>query len=715
MNRLGRVGRVLVGLGGIALSACTSGDPGHPGAEPPVAVGTTTAPLIWTPGADLSAPSLRYYENFGASVAATETVVVVGAPAPPGWIGTSGAAYVFTKNGSWAFKQRLVPSEGSFFAFGTSVAVSGDTIVVGAPADDTDVGNEGGSAFVFVASKGTWIEQQRVRPADIHPLMFGQSVAVEGDLAVVGQGMPNGYDPRYALIYRRAGSTWSEEKVPVNALGSPGASVALSGGNILFGCPDTAHGNSSVHVLEPTGDSWIDEELPGFATSSTLGTAVALSGNTALVGDGAGNAAVYVRAKTGDSGTLAWSRSATLVGRIDNYSPYATVALFGETMAIVSGGRPFPYGQPLYEQGKVFTLSGGQWAESQTLDRIQPVVGVEPAALAVNSDSIFMGWGRAVTEWRRADENGKPCSDPATCASGYCTDGVCCNGPCDESCDVCSASRGAIEDGTCTLAHGGGDPVCTAGACDGVHTACPCSTDTDCPEEDFCGATSGAFGGTCKRRLVSGTPCAFRSGEGCRESGCRICASPPVACLDGFCCDRPCEGPCETCDLASSPGKCTPVPGCTVSDSGLTPSDGGGGGPDAGLRDAAARSDATAPSRDSGTSVLDATSPGSGGSDGAAGGTPQVSSGGKPAGQSAGGAPSTADAGESARDTGTRVVGCGCVVADARDDAWPSSMLAVLLSIGSLRRARRGARRPRRAPDALRARAPGAGPRRSSK
>ncbi len=71
--------------------------------------------------------------------------------------------------------------------FGTSVSVSGDTVVVGAPLEDTPGGVDAGSAYVFVRSGTTWIPQQRLLASDAAAgELFGYSVSISGNTVVVG-------------------------------------------------------------------------------------------------------------------------------------------------------------------------------------------------------------------------------------------------------------------------------------------------------------------------------------------------------------------------------------------------------------------------------------------------------------------------------------------------------------------------------------------------
>ena len=67
------------------------------------------------------------------------------------------------------------------------MAISGDTIVVGAPLDDTPAGTDAGSAYVFVRSGTTWTEQQKLVASDAAAIDgYGYTVSISGDTAVVG-------------------------------------------------------------------------------------------------------------------------------------------------------------------------------------------------------------------------------------------------------------------------------------------------------------------------------------------------------------------------------------------------------------------------------------------------------------------------------------------------------------------------------------------------
>lgn len=88
--------------------------------------------------------------------------------------------------------QKLTSSDGaSLDHFGVSVAISGDTAVIGAD-DDDDAGSSSGSAYVFIRSGTTWSEQTKLIASDgVSGDRFGWSVALAVDTAVIGA---EGYD-----------------------------------------------------------------------------------------------------------------------------------------------------------------------------------------------------------------------------------------------------------------------------------------------------------------------------------------------------------------------------------------------------------------------------------------------------------------------------------------------------------------------------------------
>src|SRR5690606_22769250 len=126
-------------------------------------------------------------DRFGISVALDADTALVGAYGDDDY---RGSAYIFTRGGTaWTEQQKLVASDrAGLDQFGFSVALSGDTVLVGAPYDDARTG----SAYVFTHSGTGWTEQyQLAASGGVGDGWFGQPVALSGETALVGAPLAN--------------------------------------------------------------------------------------------------------------------------------------------------------------------------------------------------------------------------------------------------------------------------------------------------------------------------------------------------------------------------------------------------------------------------------------------------------------------------------------------------------------------------------------------
>ncbi len=132
--------------------------------------------------------------RFGTSVALSGNTLVIGAPVHPG-AQASGAIFVYTGAGaSWNLQSTLFASDGvDGDRLGLSVAVDGDSLIAGAANDDKNAGADAGSAYVFTRTGNVWAEQAKLRSTQaLANERFGQSVSLEGDEALVGAYCLNG-------------------------------------------------------------------------------------------------------------------------------------------------------------------------------------------------------------------------------------------------------------------------------------------------------------------------------------------------------------------------------------------------------------------------------------------------------------------------------------------------------------------------------------------
>ena len=147
-------------------------------------------PCTWTQQQELTAIDGGRGDVFGYSVAVSGNTVIIGAI---GQNSPRGAAYVFTCSGNpctWTQQQELTATDGaSRDEFGTRVAVSGNTIVIGNNSSQ-------GAAYVFTCSgiPCTWTPQQELTAADgARGDEFGYSVAVSGKTTLIGAAYKNSY------------------------------------------------------------------------------------------------------------------------------------------------------------------------------------------------------------------------------------------------------------------------------------------------------------------------------------------------------------------------------------------------------------------------------------------------------------------------------------------------------------------------------------------
>jgi hypothetical protein len=142
--------------------------------------------------------------------------VIVGAVGDDDKGSGSGSAYFFapSTSGLWIPTQKITASDGeSADEFSSSVAISGDFTIFGAPGDD-DNGTDSGSAYLFErGTSGTWTQVQKITAADgATDDYFGGSVSISGDVGIVGalSDDDNGTDSGSAYLFERGTSgTWN--------------------------------------------------------------------------------------------------------------------------------------------------------------------------------------------------------------------------------------------------------------------------------------------------------------------------------------------------------------------------------------------------------------------------------------------------------------------------------------------------------------------------
>ena len=237
-------------------------------------------------------------DQFGWSVAISGDVAVIGARGDADQGGSTGSAYVFRYNGSvWEEEYKLLASDGaSGDEFGYSVAIDGDAAVIGTPFDD-DNGIGSGSAYVFRFQGSSWSQEAKLTASDgAMDDQFGRSVAISGDTIVVGawHDEDNGDGSGSAYIYQFDGSSWEQDQklLPANEPGQNrfGWSVAIDGDEAMIGAPfdsDAGVHSGSAYVFGFNGSEWVQEDelhASDAEAEDMFGRAVSISNGVAVIG-----------------------------------------------------------------------------------------------------------------------------------------------------------------------------------------------------------------------------------------------------------------------------------------------------------------------------------------------------------------------------------------------------------------------------------------------
>ena len=230
------------------------------------------------PETKLTASDGAAFDSFGFSVAVSDGTVLVGAPLNDDKGSTSGAAYIFDADRT---ETKLTATDGApGDRFGTSVALSGGTALVGAPADN-DFGTGSGSAYLF----DTDGIEMKLSPSDAATGDgVGGSVALSGGTALVGARLDGDNGDLSGSAYLFDADGGQTKKLTASdgaAVDLFGSSVALSGGTALVGAPGNSSG--SAYLFDADGTETMLTASDG-APGDQFGSSVALSGDIALVG-----------------------------------------------------------------------------------------------------------------------------------------------------------------------------------------------------------------------------------------------------------------------------------------------------------------------------------------------------------------------------------------------------------------------------------------------
>ncbi len=309
--------------------------------------------------AQLNASDSAANNHFGISVAISGDIVVVGASGNAYNGSYTGAAYLFEKPDSgWISTTetlRFTASDGTQGdTFGTSVAICGNVVVVGGPGDDNDNGSDSGSAYLFEKPVSGWINIREIAKLTASDAAsydyFGSSVAISGDTVVVSTYYDDG-NSGSAYLFEKPVSGWASvtENAKFTASDAAsgdnfGGSIAISGDTIIVGASMNDSGSGSAYLYEKPVSGWrsTTENAKFTASDATtydyFGKSVAIGRDIVVIGapyGGGASGSAYLFEKPA-SGWANATEDAKLTASDGAASDYfgSSVAISGDTVVV---------------------------------------------------------------------------------------------------------------------------------------------------------------------------------------------------------------------------------------------------------------------------------------------------------------------------------------------------------------------------------------------
>jgi len=327
-------------------------------------------------------------DAFGWSAAVDGNTMVIGAQyATVSGNGYAGKAFVFTRSGATWTQAAVLTSATPLVSqgFGSAVAISGNTIVVGA---QSDTGRTGvalcGAVYVFTGSGATWSQVAKLITTDSASYDFlGSSVALDGDTIVAGaygktQFGNSNFVPGYAYVFTKPAAGWQNmtETAKLSASNPTnnaqfGYSVALSGNTIAVGGQNT----HAAYIFVKPGATWTNMtettrvvSPAGAGIDDYFSYSVALVGDTLVagapqttVGANANQGAVYVFHRSGTT----WTQTAKITaadGGVNDYFGFP-VALSPSNAMVIGAPNATRSGQGYAGAAYEYTLTGSSWTQ----------------------------------------------------------------------------------------------------------------------------------------------------------------------------------------------------------------------------------------------------------------------------------------------------------------------------------------------------------------
>ena len=346
--------------------------------------------------------------QFSYAVSLSDDTMAIGAHYDDGTFTNTGSVYVYKRTGEdWSLQQKLIAFDGAQDdVFGYSVSVWGDTLVTGAMWDD-DVGLNKGSAYVYTRSEGVWTLQQKLTPdkaAPVDNVGYGKSVAIFGDSIVVGSYLDGSNGSGSAHVYSRSNGVWSLDQKLTASDGAQadnyGLSVTIYGNTVVVGSrddDDKGSNSGSAYVYTGADGVWsLEKKLTADdgAQDDAFSISISLWEDTLVVGAlqnadkeiSGGSAYVYKR--TGGVWNLAQKLVAFDAAQGDNYG--CSVSASGDTLVV--GADRDDYAGAEMGSAYVYSRSEGVWSLQKKLIADKGSGGdLFGSAVSASGDTLVVG------------------------------------------------------------------------------------------------------------------------------------------------------------------------------------------------------------------------------------------------------------------------------------------------------------------------------------
>ncbi len=300
----------------------------------------------WTQQQKLTADDAAAGDEFGWSVSISGDYAIVGAYGNDDDGDSSGSAYIFVRDGDeWTQQQKLTADDAAAMdCFGHSVSISGDYAIVGADEND-DNGDRSGSAYIFVRDGEEWTQQRKLTADDAAEReMFGYSVSISGDYAIVGAYFNDDDGDRSgsAYIFVRDGEEWTQQQKltadDAAAYDWFGVSVSISGDYAIVGAlgnDDDGEMSGSAYIFVRDGEEWTQQQkltADDAAAGDAFGWSVSINSDYAIVGayadddDGDASGSAYIFVRDGEEWTQQQKLTANDAAAGDNFGNSVSIS-----------------------------------------------------------------------------------------------------------------------------------------------------------------------------------------------------------------------------------------------------------------------------------------------------------------------------------------------------------------------------------------------------